>query len=107
MEAVVSQAVSQAVNQASLAPICKRPDVLDNKYLQHLAISENGFVFDPSTGKSFTVNETGVELLKLFLQENNIDVIVNEQHKKYKTDSREIERDILEFASSLNRHFYL
>jgi len=38
MEAVVRQ----AVNQVSLVPICKRPDVLDNKYLQHLAISKNG-----------------------------------------------------------------
>ena len=103
MEAVVSQ----AVNQVSLVPICKRPDVFDNKYLKHLAISKNGFVFDPGTGKSFTVNENGLELLELFLQENNIDIIVNKQHKKYKTDLHVIERDILEFSSSLNRHFYL
>jgi len=80
---------------------------MDNKHLKHLAISGNGFVFDPTTGQSFTVNETGVELLRLFQQENNVDMIVDRQHKKYNVDSREIERDILEFASSLNRHFNL
>jgi len=53
------------------------------------------------------VNETGLELLELFLQENNIDAIMNKQHKKYKIDLHVIERDILEFSSSLNRHFYL
>lgn len=75
--------------------------------LKHLAISGSGFVFDPTTGQSFTVNETGVELLRLFQQETNVGVIVEKQHKKYNGDSREIERDILEFASSLNRHFNL
>jgi len=84
----------------------RHSEVLDNKHLQHLAISENGFVFDPSTGKSFTLNDTGVELLKLFLRENNIEAIVSEQHKKYKANSQDIERDILEFAGNLNRYFY-
>ncbi len=79
---------------------------LDNRYLQHLAISDNGFVFDPTTGQSFTMNEIGVELLRLFQQESNIDTIVSLQYKKYKVDTQEIERDIVEFASSLNRHFY-
>jgi len=99
--------VSQTAIEMNAQSICKRLHIVDSKLLQHLVISENGFVFDPSTGKSFTVNETGVELLKLFFQENNIEAIVKKQHKKYKADSREIERDVLEFANSLNRHFYL
>ena len=37
---------------------------------QRLASSESGFVFDPVSGQSYTVNETGLALLRL-LQNNN------------------------------------
>ena len=30
------------------------------KIRENLAVSDNGFVFDPETGESFTVNEVGV-----------------------------------------------
>ena len=32
--------------------------------IRRLAISESGFVFDPCSGRSFTVNDTGMEVLK-------------------------------------------
>ena len=38
--------------------------------LQRLAISASGFVFDPVSGHNFTVNETGLTILRL-LQKNN------------------------------------
>ena len=31
--------------------------------LNDLAISETGFIFDPSTGNSYTTNETGLQIL--------------------------------------------
>ena len=31
----------------------------------NLAISESGFIFDPTTGESFTTNETGKEIINL------------------------------------------
>lgn len=91
----------------AMSLISAQTESLDNKLLQQLSISDNGFVFDPITGQSFTVNETGVELLRLFQQESNIEVVVRQQCKKYKADSREIERDILDFTSNLNRYFHL
>ena len=42
---------------------------IDN--LKQLAISENGFVFDPSSGYSYTVNETGLNVLKLLISGMN------------------------------------
>lgn len=83
----------------------KKSSIFSNRPLQQLAISENGFIFDPTTGQSFTANEVGIELLYLFQQENNIDAIVTKLHRKYKAGLREIERDILEFAGSINRYF--
>lgn len=32
--------------------------------LKRIAISENGFLFDPGTGKSYRVNETGLLILR-------------------------------------------
>ncbi len=37
---------------------------LDTSSLRDLAISDTGFVFDPYTGHTFTVNATGLVLLK-------------------------------------------
>jgi len=98
--------VNMAINFVSEQSRQIDASFLYSKLLQHLAISEKGFVFDPSTGQSFSVNETGIELLRLFQQENTIDAIVDTLYRKYEVDSREIERDVLEFASNLNRYFY-
>jgi PqqD family protein of HPr-rel-A system len=33
-------------------------------HLRELALSDSGFVFDPSTGHTFTVNPSGLDLLR-------------------------------------------
>ncbi|MDY0319642.1 MAG: PqqD family protein [Candidatus Cloacimonadaceae bacterium] len=33
--------------------------------LENLAMNENGFIFDPNTGYSYTSNETGLKILKM------------------------------------------
>ena len=33
--------------------------------LKQLALNDNGFVFDPSSGYSYTANETGLAVLKM------------------------------------------
>ena len=32
--------------------------------LQNLAMNDNGFIFDPNTGYSYTANETGIMILR-------------------------------------------
>ncbi|MDZ4182556.1 MAG: PqqD family protein [Candidatus Cloacimonadaceae bacterium] len=36
--------------------------------LKELAMNDNGFVFDPGSGSSYTVNETGLRILKHLAQ---------------------------------------
>lgn len=38
---------------------------MDLNKIKNLALSETGFVFDPATGNTFTLNETAVFILKL------------------------------------------
>ncbi|WP_455220626.1 PqqD family protein [Kaarinaea lacus] len=72
---------------------------LDN--LQRLAISESGFVFDPASGHNFTVNETGLVILRLLQKNNQLTPLLDNLSNEYDVPRRELERDVLEFAGLL------
>ena len=67
-----------------------------------LALSESGFVFDPVSGQSFTVNETGIELLRLLQQSTDLQEIQTALADIYDAQPNEFERDINDFTSSLS-----
>lgn len=69
--------------------------------LKRLALSENGFVFDPASGQSFTVNETGLAVLRLAQQENDFETLVSKLVMQFDTDAAEIKRDVPDFATRL------
>ncbi len=69
--------------------------------LQRLAISESGFVFDPVSGRSFTINECAMSILRILQKTTNIGEISNIITQEYEISLPEAERDILEFAGRL------
>ena len=69
--------------------------------LQRLAISESGFVFDPVTGHNFTVNETGLSILRLVQKDNELAPLLENLAMGYEASPRVLERDVLEFAGLL------
>ena len=69
--------------------------------LQRLAISESGFVFDPVSGHNFTVNETGLTILRLLQKENELNPLLEKLSQDYEASPRVLERDVLEFAGLL------
>ena len=69
--------------------------------LQRLAISESGFIFDPASGHNFTVNETGLTILRLLQKDNELESLLDQLTGKYEVSQRELERDVLEFAGLL------
>ncbi len=64
--------------------------------LQRLAISETGFVFDPVNGDSFTLNSSGLMLLRLFQRLNDIKAVVADVVSGFDVSERDAERDILD-----------
>ena len=72
--------------------------------LNRLAVSESGFVFDPASGHHFTVNETGLVLLRLLLKEQRLDQILETLHDEFDAEPRDIERDVIEFVSALREN---
>jgi hypothetical protein len=67
----------------------------------NIALSENGFVFNPSTGDSFTLNSTGKEVLGLIKEGKNIEQIASIMLEKYDVDRVILERYLADFVNDL------
>ena len=67
----------------------------------NIAISENGFVFNPTTGDSFTLNNTGQEVLQLIKNGNNPTQITEIMVEKYDIDKATLERYLADFMNDL------
>lgn len=71
--------------------------------LSTLAISENGFIFKPSTGESFTTNELGLEIINLLKEDKAVDEIIQIITEEYEIDDLTAGRDLYEFLDFLKR----
>ena len=67
-----------------------------------IAISDNGFVFDPVTGESFSLNPIGVEILSLYKDGNSKSVIIEVLLQKYDVPEIELEKSISDFEKMIN-----
>ena len=76
------------------------------KLKKNIAISETGFVFDPSSGDSFTLNNIGKEILEQFQSGKIKSDISLSILNKYDVDEYTFERNYEDFIGMLN-HFNL
>ncbi len=67
-----------------------------------IAISDTGFVFDPITGESYTLNPIGVEILSLYKDGNSKSVIIEVLLNKYDVPEIELEKSISDFEKMIN-----
>jgi len=68
----------------------------------NIALSENGFVFNPSTGDSFTLNNSGKEVLMMIKEGKNLTQIADMMIAKYDADRITIERYLEDFVNDLS-----
>jgi hypothetical protein len=73
---------------------------------KNIAISESGFVFDPSTGDSYSLNPVGLEILLLIKQGNTYQQITDLITSKYEVEKSVFERYYFDFTSML-KQFHL
>lgn len=69
--------------------------------LHRLAINEEGFVFDPQTGESFTVNASGRLIIKALLEGRENDDICAELAEQFCVQPHESSGDIRDFLEQL------
>jgi len=75
--------------------------------LKRLAINEEGFVFDPSTGESFTTNKTGLFILNMLKEGKSKEEIVEAIVSEYSVDKETAERDVIDFLERLRSYHLL
>ncbi len=68
---------------------------------KNIAISDSGFLFNPSTGDSYTLNPVGQEILKLLKDGNNDEGVIEYILKNYMTDKDAVEKDLYDFKNML------
>jgi Coenzyme PQQ synthesis protein D (PqqD) len=69
---------------------------------ENIALSENGFVFNPSNGDSFTMNNTGKEVIMMIKEGKNINQITELLIEKYDVDRHTLERYLSDFVNDLS-----
>ncbi len=72
--------------------------------LKQLAINDEGFIFDPSTGESFTTNKTGLFILNLLKEGKSQEEIVESLVSEYSVDRETAERDVIDFLERLRSY---
>jgi len=69
--------------------------------LKQLAINEEGFVFDPTTGNSYVVNQTGLFILKKLREGLNDEGIIKALTEEFEVDENTARRDFYDFLEQL------
>jgi PqqD family protein of HPr-rel-A system len=73
------------------------------KIKKNIAISDSGFVFDPGSGDSYTLNPTGLEIVQLIKEGKDFAEILQTITEKYEVDTDSFERYFFDFVASLNQ----
>lgn len=71
------------------------------KLKKNIATSEEGFIFNPGTGDSFTTNEIGTEIISLLKEEKTQRMIIDIICAKYDVDQNQFEKDLDDYLSQL------
>ncbi len=72
--------------------------------LARLAINDEGFIFDPVTGNSFTTNRVGLWILKQLKEGKEPTQIWQEMTERFEVDPETAERDLTDFIGQLRTY---
>ena len=73
---------------------------------RNIAISETGFVFDPTSGESYSINREGQEIMDLIKQGKSLEEISAAMCGQYEIDPASFEKYYYDFMGML-RQFQL
>jgi hypothetical protein len=68
---------------------------------KNISVSENGFLFDATTGESYSVNETGADIIRLLNEGKSEEAIRDTFLNEYKVEPLVFERNFYEFTNLL------
>lgn len=71
---------------------------------RNIAVSETGFIFNPSSGDSFSVNPVGQDVIRLLKEGKNREEITSALVEKYATDAASVDKDMDDFLVMLRNY---
>lgn len=74
------------------------------KIKKNIALSDSGFIFNPSSGDSFSTNPIGVEILKMLKEGKSTEEISKSILNSYQVDEATIEKDLYDFFKMLEKY---
>ena len=74
------------------------------KIRKNVAVSDTGFLFNPSTGDSFSVNPIGQSIMKGFQDNKSEEEIITEILEEYRIDKNTVEKDLNDFVRMLKNY---
>ncbi len=74
------------------------------KLKKNIAVSETGFLFDPNSGESFSVNETGKKILTFLEEGKNENEISKWFTDNYEVDNATFENNFNDFLTVLQNY---
>ncbi|MDA0837717.1 MAG: HPr-rel-A system PqqD family peptide chaperone [Planctomycetota bacterium] len=69
--------------------------------LNQLALNEEGFVFDPTTGDSFLLNKTGLFIIERLRENKDHEEVLESLVDAFEVTAEQAERDISDFQTRL------
>jgi hypothetical protein len=73
------------------------------KLRENIAVSISGFIFDPNSGESFSVNASGKEILQLLSKGLSMEEIESAILSDYDIDQKTFNRYMDDFSHTLRR----
>ena len=70
---------------------------------KNIAISDTGFVFNPTTGDSYSINQVGQEILGYLGEDKSKDEIISLMTSAYEIDAPSFEKYFFDFLSMLRQ----
>ncbi|RUM57951.1 MAG: PqqD family protein [Persephonella sp.] len=72
--------------------------------LHQLAVNDEGFIFDPLTGESFTVNRTGLFIINRLKEGKKEEEILQGLLDEFNVSKEVAERDLIDFLEKLKSY---
>lgn len=73
------------------------------KIRNNIAISDSGFVFDPQSGESFSLNPIGLEIIQLIKNGQNYQGLSEAILGKYEVDEETFDRYFYDFIATIKQ----
>ena len=80
---------------------CTQPPTKDMKLSKNIAVSDTGYIFNPTNGDSFSCNPVGSDIITLLKDGVDKDGIIAYITEKYDVNQRTVERDLEDFMMYL------